>query len=287
MIGLSIYVTTEKQAVLKKKSKEKDHLSEISPAVYIWRFSICNNNCKLRVHICHNCCNCKLHKNTFHHYNGCTGETYAPLNCLFLCKFFDFKPIRTNMNFAPAFAMPKSKKNGKKGGRKRGGKKGGKGDWVGGRFEEEVDGPELGAKKCFKCQNPRAEDCCERSRGKGPDEESDEEFGEVGGGGERYGWRGVNGHGVGEWEADDEQDLCGWDGDQACSEDQKWNPEWRQATEEEQLRSLTLWGVKGREVFNIGPQYVVGGAVGLEALGTSVLKSLQSLFRKGRSFMSP
>ena len=45
--------------------------------------------------------------------------------------------------------------------------------------------------------------------------------------------------------------------------------------------------VKGREVFNIGPQYVVGGAVGLEALGTSVLKSLQSLFRKGRSFMSP
>ena len=66
------------------------------------------------------------------------------------------------MNFAPAFAMPKSKKNGKKGGRKRGGKKGGKGDWVGGaqtggRFEEEVDGPELGAKKCFKCQNPRTE----------------------------------------------------------------------------------------------------------------------------------
>ena len=35
-----------------------------------------------------------------------------------------------------------------------------------------------------------------------------------------------------------------------------------------------MWGVKGREVFNIGPQYVVGKAVGLEALGIPVLKSI-------------
>ena len=37
-MALPIYVTTEKQAVLKKKSKEKDYLSEISLAVHIWRF---------------------------------------------------------------------------------------------------------------------------------------------------------------------------------------------------------------------------------------------------------
>ena len=188
------------------------------------------------------------------------------------------------MNFAPGFAMPRSKKNGKKGGRKKG-KKGGKGDWgggaqTGGRFEEEVNGPELGAKKCFKCQNPRAEDCCERSRSQGQDEETGQDQDQVGGG-EHYDWRG-DGHGrTSEWEADDEEDLCGWDGDQAFSyawesreEDQKWNPEWRQAREEEQLRSLALWGVKGRDVFNIGPQYVVGKTTGLEALGTPVLKSL-------------
>ena len=58
-------------------------------------------------------------------------------------------------------------------------------------------------------------------------------------------------------------------------DDEKWDPEWRQAREEEQLRSLVLWGVKGREVFNIGPQYVEGKAVGLEALGIPVLKPLQ------------
>ena len=169
----------------------------------------------------------------------------------------------TNMKFAPAFAMPRSKKNGKKGGRKRG-KKGGKGEWsggaqAGGKFEEEADGPKLAAKKCFKCQNPRAEDCCERSRGQGQDADMDEEH--VGGG---------------EWYAeetvisDDEQDLCGWAGG-----DQMWNPEWRQAREEEQLRSLALWGVKGKDVFNIGLQYVEGKAVGVEALGTPVFKSIQ------------
>ena len=163
------------------------------------------------------------------------------------------------------------------------------GDWGGGaqtrgRFEEEVNGPELGAKKCFKCQNPRAEDCCERSRSQGQDEETGQDQDQVGGG-EPYGWRGDNGHGrTSEWEADDEEDLCGWDGDQAFSyawesreEDQKWNPEWRQAREEEQLRSLALWGVKGRDVFNIGPQYVVGKTTGLEAFGTPVLKSLLSI----------
>ena len=194
------------------------------------------------------------------------------------------------MNFAPAFAMPRSKKNGKKGGRKKG-KKGGKGDWAGGRFEDEVNGPELGAKKCFKCQNPRAEDCCERSRGQGQDEGTDQD--QVGGG-EQYGWRGDNSHGKNtEWGADDEEDLCGWDGDQGYSEawvyeeePQKWNPDWRQAREEEQLRSMALWGVKGRDVFNIGPQYVVGKATGLEALGTPVLKSLTSLFRKPGSSRS-
>ena len=51
--------------------------------------------------------------------------------------------------------------------------------------------------------------------------------------------------------------------------------EWRQAREEQQLRSLALWGVKGRDVFNIGLQYVDGKAVGLEALGIQVLKSTQ------------
>ena len=190
----------------------------------------------------------------------------------------------TNMNWAPDFAMPRSKKNGRKGGKKRG-KKGGKGDWVGGaqpggRFEEEVNGPKLSAKKCFKCQNPIAEDCCERSRDQRPDEETDEELGDVGGG-EEHGWRGDNRHGMGEWEADDERDLYGWYGDEAWErkeDDQKWNPEWRQAREEEQLRSLNLWGVKGREVFNIGPQYVVEGAVSLAALGNSVLKSFQKIF---------
>ena len=58
-------------------------------------------------------------------------------------------------------------------------------------------------------------------------------------------------------------------------DDEKWDPKWRQAREEEQLRSLALWGVKGREVFNIGPQYVEGKAVGLEALGIPDLKPLQ------------
>ena len=82
--------------------------------------------------------------------------------------------------------------------------------------------------------------------------------------------------GGGEWYAeetvisDDEQDICGWAGG-----DQMWNPEWRQAREEEQLRSLALWGVKGKDVFNIGLQYVEGKAVGVEALGTPVFKSIQ------------
>jgi len=69
-----------------------------------------------------------------------------------------------------------------------------------------------------------------------------------------------------------------WEGE----DDEKWDPEWRQAREEDQLRSLALWGVKGREVFNIGPQYVVEKAVGLEAIGIPVLKSIQ--VREARLF---
>ena len=170
-----------------------------------------------------------------HHCYGCTGEKYAPPNEICDCKFADLIPNMTNMNFAPALAMPRSKKNGKKGGRKKG-KKGGKGEWgggapAGGKFEEEANGPEFGAKKCFKCQNPKAEDCCERSKDQGQDEEMDHAFCEVGGG-EQYVWRGDG------WESgeivssDDEQDICGWYGDktwESKEDDQRWNPEWRQA----------------------------------------------------------
>ena len=42
----------------------------------------------------------------------------------------------------------------------------------------------------------------------------------------------------------------------------KAEEDWEQYMRKQRLQNLGSWGVKGQEVFNIGPQYVEGGSIG-------------------------